>query len=86
MDVHHQSLARYRSGRALKTVDIRCVTVERSSLCMVYFDGDAYWVSRRLDNIVSCHARALWIVNPCEEGTCSVAVDDAGQDDCLAIL
>ena len=32
---------------------------------MVLIDGDAYWVSRRLDNIASCHAGAFWIVNPC---------------------
>ena len=32
MDIHRQSLVRYRSGRALETVDICGVTVERSSL------------------------------------------------------
>ena len=32
MNVHCQLLARYRSGRALKIFDIRCVTIERSSL------------------------------------------------------
>ena len=53
---------------------------------MVLFDGDAYWVSRRLDNIVSSHAGMLWIVNPCVKGTCSVVADDAGQDDRPAIL
>ena len=38
-------------------------------------------MSRRLDNILSCHVGALWTVNPCEKGTCSIAVDDVGQDD-----
>ena len=48
---------------------------------MVFFNGDAYWVSRQLDNIASCHAGVFWIVNPCEKGMSSFAADDAGQDD-----
>ena len=53
---------------------------------MVLIDGDAYWVSRRLDNVASCHAGAFWIVNPCRKGTCSVAADDSGQDDCPRVF
>ena len=56
VDVYCQSLVRYHSGRALNVVDIHCITVTRSSLRMVYSIGDAYWVSRRLDNIASSHA------------------------------
>ena len=52
MDVHRQSLARGRSGRALDIVDIRCVIAKRSSLRMVLIGGDTYWVSRRLDNVM----------------------------------
>ena len=86
MDVHRQSLARYRLGSVLDTIDICCVTAERSSLRMVYFDGDAYWVSRRLNNIASSHAGVLWIVNLCKESTCNIAANDTGQDDCPAML
>ena len=53
---------------------------------MVLEYGDAYWVSRRLDNIASGHAGMLWIVNPCVKGTCSIAADDLGQDDCSGVL
>ena len=49
---------------------------------MVYIDGDAYWVSRRLDNVAWSHVGAIWIVNPCRKGTCSIATIDSGQDDC----
>ena len=45
---------------------------------MVFIDGDVYWVSRLLDNIASCHAEALWIINPFEKGTCSTAANDTG--------
>ena len=48
---------------------------------MVYFHGDAYWVSRRLDNVASSHAGALWIVYSCSKGMCSIATNDTGQDD-----
>ena len=48
---------------------------------MVYFYGDVYWVSRRLDNAASSHVEALWIVNSCSEGTGNTVVDDARQDD-----
>ena len=53
---------------------------------MVLKYGDMYWVSRRLDNIASSHAGALWIVHPCEKGTCSFAADDSGQDDCPGVV
>ena len=53
---------------------------------MVFKYGDAHWVSRRLDKIASSDAGTLWVVNPCEEGMCSIAVDDTGQDDCPGIL
>ena len=42
--------------------------------------------SRRLGNIVSRHAGALWIVNPCKKGTCSVAANGLGQEDCLGVF
>ena len=48
---------------------------------MVLINGDAYWVSRRLDNIASSHAGALWGVNPSKKCTCSFAANDARQDD-----
>ena len=82
MDVHRQSLARDRSGRALDAVDIRCVIAERNSLRMVLIGGDTYWVSRRLDNTASSHAGALWIIYSSREGTCSIVANDSGQDDC----
>ena len=34
---------------------------------MVLKYGDVYWVSKRLDNIMSSHAGVLWIVNLCDK-------------------
>ena len=57
-------------GRALTAVDIHCVIAKRSRLRMVHALRDAYWVSRRLDNVASSLAGALWDVDPCRKGTC----------------
>ena len=52
---------------------------------MVFFYGDAYWVSRKLENIASSHVGAVWIVNLCRKGTCNATITCARQDDYLAI-
>ena len=56
MDIYHKSLAQYRSRRALKAVDICCVTIEKSSLC------DA-WSGELLDCLDAQHHVVLvWCI------------------------
>ena len=65
--------------------DLCCDTIARCSLRMVYNIGDAYWVSRRLDNATSSHARAVWIINSYKKIICNVAANDKRQADCLVV-
>ena len=46
---------------------------------------DVYWVSRRLNNIASAHARAIWFINPCKEGACRIVATYARQNDCSIV-